>query len=171
MPINLGGTPELIPGWTSTPFGARVTVANPPAQVAPDAIDGILEGYTERWDTTSWIANLNLSPASVYQVGIAGDSTSPGSWAQTADAVIAEDVDTTETLIDVTSTDTWTTSPGGEWIVLGGEVMSLDAVSGSAPNWTFTVTRSVNGVVKSHFTTSPAKLRAVRIYRPAVAVY
>lgn len=167
MPINLGGTPELITGWTSTPFGARVTVANPPAQVAPDLIDSILEGYTERWDSVSWAANLNLSPASIYQVGVAGDTTTAGSWAQTTDAVLAEDLDTTETAIDVTSTDDWTNaSPAGEPLVFGGEVVALDAVSGSAPNWTFTVRRSQNGAVKSHSAGAP-----VRVHRPLVAAY
>jgi hypothetical protein len=166
LPINLGGTPDLIPGWLATPLGARITVANPPPEMAPDTIDAIVEGYTQRWDTVSWVASLNTSPASIYQVGVAGDATTTGSWAQTSDAVAAEELDTTETSIDVTSTDTWTTSPAGELIRFGGEVASLTAVSGSAPNWTFTVVRSVNGVIKSHAAGTP-----IRVHRPAVAVY
>lgn len=171
LPINLAGTPDLIPGWLSTPLGSRVNVANPPPEMTPATIDAVIEGYTQRWDTVSWVASMNTSPASIYQVGVAGDATTDGSWAQTSDAELAEDLDTTETSIEVTSTDTWTTTPAGELIVFGGEVVSLDAVSGSAPNWTFTVMRSVNGVIKSHSTASPAHLRAVRVYRPAVAVY
>lgn len=171
LAINLAGTPDLIPGWLSTPLGSRVNVANPPPEMTPATIDAVIEGYTQRWDTVSWVASMNTSPASIYQVGVAGDATTDGSWAQTSDAELAEDLDTTETSIEVTSTDTWTTTPAGELIVFGGEVVSLDAVSGSAPNWTFTVMRSVNGVIKSHSTASPAHLRAVRVYRPAVAVY
>lgn len=171
LPVNMGRTPELIPEWLTVGVGDRIQALNPPTQVAPDAIDGIVEGGAKRWNTVDWEGYLNVGPASIYQVGIAGDSTTNGAWAQTSDAEYAEDIDDTETSIEVTSTDTWTTTPAGQLIVFGGEVCSLDAVSGSAPNWTFTVTRSVNGVVKSHSLTSPAHLRAVRVYRPAVAVY
>jgi hypothetical protein len=135
--------------------------------MAPDNIDAILEGYTERWDQRSWVVSLNTSPARPYQVGAAGDSTTSGAWAQTSDAVLAEDLDTTETAIDITSTDDWSNAdPGGEPLAIGGEVVALTAVSGSAPNWKLTVTRSVNGTVKSHSAGA-----SVRVHRPLVAVY
>lgn len=167
IPLNFGRTPDLISAWTGARLNDRVTVASPPAQMAPDAIDVIIEGYSERWDQRSWSASLNTSPARPYQTGVAGDSSISGAWAQTSDAVLAEDLDTTETAVDITSTDDWAdASPGGEPLVIGGEVVALTAVSGSAPNWTLTVTRSVNGTVKSHSAGAP-----VRVHRPLVAVY
>ena len=165
--INLAKNPELIPSWTALNFGARMGVANLMTQADTSSLDLIVEGHREHWNSREWTATMNTSPALVYEVGIAGDSTSPGAWAQTSDAVLAEDLDTTETAIDVTSAEDWTNAdPAGEPLIVGGEVVALTAVAGTAPNWTFTVTRSLNDIVKAHTTGAP-----VRVLNPAVAVY
>lgn len=65
--IGLHNSPDLIDTWCALPFGARVTVANPPTQT-PAAIDQVLEGWSETWDDTLWNADLNLAPSSTYKV-------------------------------------------------------------------------------------------------------
>jgi hypothetical protein len=76
-------------------------------------------------------------------------------------AVTAEALDTTETGVDINA------GAGPDWvyeadfdIVFGGEKVTVTAVSamaGTFPNrtCTLTVTRSVNGIVKSHATGAP----------------
>jgi hypothetical protein len=60
--------PSLIEQWCAMPFGARVSIANPPSQVAPDALDLVVEGWAERWDPLTWGAVMNTSPAQAYTV-------------------------------------------------------------------------------------------------------
>lgn len=81
LDISMHGTPELIPGWLNLPFGARVRVVNPPDPMASTTIDAFIEGYGETWDTRSWTAQLNTSPASPYTVGIWDDPVL-GIWDQ-----------------------------------------------------------------------------------------
>jgi len=63
-----------------------------------------------------------------------------------------------------TSSADWDTSlsGGGLYIKIGGEVMQVTAISGASSPQTFTVVRSVNGIVKTH-----ASGAAVHVAYPA----
>jgi hypothetical protein len=82
----------------------------------------------------------------------------------TSQTVLASSATTTATSLSVTVSDAegWTDDDGSFTAVLGGEQVTVTAVSGTAPSQTLTVTRSVNGVVKAHAAGSP-----VQLYRPA----
>lgn len=74
------------------------------------------------------------------------------------------------TTFDVAVTDgpLWTTD-SGEFpfdVMVGGEVMTVTAVSGASSPQTFTVTRAVNGITKSHSTGTD-----VRLAQPAIISY
>ncbi len=59
----------------------------------------------------------------------------------------------------------WTTT-AGDWpfdIEVGGERMTVTAVTGTSSPQTFTVTRSVNSVVKSQYAGTD-----VRLFQPAI---
>lgn len=173
LKLRFARMPELIQTWTALPFGARLTVANPPSQADPGNIDAVIEGWTERWDPVTWEATLNTSPASVYRVAVYGDS---GTRYDSRATTLAEDLDTTETGVDVTVASGnvgWITTathptkfppytPGID-IGIGGEQMTVTAiVSTGGGNYTFTVTRSVNGITKAHSSGA-----SVRLWRPA----
>lgn len=134
--FHLHGAPDLIPGWLSTFLGHRVTVANPPNPMNPYTIDAVIEGFSYRWDEVSWTAVLNTSPASPYMVGIAGDSTTPGSWPQTGDSTqlqteLASGGTLATAMIDgpLFSTDAADLAASPLSIVVGGEVMPVSEIS------------------------------------------
>jgi len=82
-------------------------------------------------------------------------------------STLAEDLTTGETDVDV-ATPTgplWSHDDGDFDILVGGERMTVTAVAGAASPQTFTCTRSVNQVVKTHLTGA-----AVELFQPAVYV-
>jgi len=102
-------------------------------------------------------------PASVQVVGIYDDSRfryhSDGS-------TISEDLTTTETDVSVATASgpLWSHADGDFDIVIGGERMTVTAISGTTSPQTFTVTRSVNGIVKEHSSGSTVDLFQPTIY-------
>ncbi len=167
--IRLHGTPDLIPSWVAMPFGGRMTAANPPSQVAPDTIDAVLEGWSERWDPFTWVADLNTSPFSPYLTGVlaadAGD-TDTHLLVLTPDTLtLAADVSTSDVTWSINSSPIWTVDPEAfpRLIWWEGEVIRLTNCTGGSAPQTWTVVRSVNGVVKAHLANSSG-----RFYRPGV---
>ncbi|MFD0469939.1 hypothetical protein ACFQ0B_17595 [Nonomuraea thailandensis] len=105
---------------------------------------------------------LNCSPESPYQVGTYDGTARYEPY----DTVLNEPLDTTETGVDITTATgpLWSTTSTGYQIIIGGEVMTVTAVGAAAGTvQTLTVTRSVNGVVKSH-----ASGAEVRMFQPAI---
>lgn len=169
IPIRLHATPDLIPSWAAMPFGGRVTAANPPSQVAPDTIDAIREGWSERWDPFTWVAELNTSPYTPYRVGtLAADvgDTAETTLILTPDTLtLAADVSTTDVTWSINSSPIWTVAAESfpRYIWWEGEVVRLDVCTGASAPQTWTVVRSINGVSKAHLANSTG-----RIYRPGV---
>lgn len=169
IPIKLHGSPDVIPAWLATPLGSRVTIDNPPAGLPPDQIDLVLEGYTERWDTVSWDVSLNTSPASAYRVGVYGTAPTVSRY-DSANSALSAAVGTSDTSLTVA-----TEAGHAPWITtasyasqfpfdigIGGEQIAVTGIVSATSPQTFTVTRGVNGVSKSH--DSGAQ---VRLWQPA----
>jgi hypothetical protein len=105
----------------------------------------MVEAITENVSPASWTVEYTCSPAGPYTVGVLGEGV-----ACSDDSELAAAINDSTTSITVTTT-------GKEWvdtelpwdITIGGERMTVTAISGTAPQ-TFTVTRAVNGVEKSH---------------------
>lgn len=121
-----------------------------------DAIRQLVRGYNETWTGHRFTYGINASPASPYDVAeLDGDMR-----LDSGSSTLNEDLDTTETGVDVATSlvhDLWATTAAnpGEFpfdIIIGGERMTVTAITGSTSPQTFTVTRSVNGVVKTHST-------------------
>jgi hypothetical protein len=113
-----------------------------------DQVRQIARGYSEVFDTARMHkVSFNTAPASSYDVAIIGDAVF--GLIDSATTTLNEDLTTTETGVD-----TVTSGAGGSWsstavpydVIVAGERMTVTAVSGA----TLTVTRSVNGVVKTH---------------------
>lgn len=150
--------------------GDALRITNPPTFAgAPDDIRQLLAGWTETITNHRWQVSATGIPATPYDVGVYNDegdflTESPGSRYSPDTCLLAEDLTTTETGADVTTTGAlWTAAdqPFDLWI--GGERATVTAVTGASNPQTLTLTRSVNGVVKTH----PSGAE-VRLWQPAV---
>lgn len=145
----------------------RLTVSNLPDWLPPGDISQICLGIQEQLDQFEHRITFNGQPESPYRVAEA-DSDSFGKC-DTDGSELAVNISTTATsfLVEVTEGPLWVTD-AGEFpfgIVVGGEEMTVTAISGVASPQTFTIgARSVNGVVKAHADGSD-----LRLARPAVA--
>jgi hypothetical protein len=156
----------LIPAWTALGTGARIQVTNPPDQITSDPIDVFIEGRTERVDQVTWTAQLNTTPASAYEAFVLDAAGNRGRLDLTA--TLDADITTTATSLSLAtpSSDPLITVDAADCpfdVEIGGERITVTAVSGGSSPQTATVTRSVNTVVKAH--TAGA---TVRLWQPGV---
>ncbi len=137
--------------------GGLVTITNPPAWLPPDDITQLAQGFVETLAAFERVIEINGVPASPWTVGVYDNAFNYSSDGSTLTADI--DATTTSFQVSTPSGPLWMTL--AEWassgtapfnIRVGGEVMLVDAngTSGSTSPQTFTVHRSINGVVKSH---------------------
>ncbi|MDG4531601.1 hypothetical protein [Streptomyces sp. AV19] len=132
--------------------GDRIVITDPPTWLPPDNISLIILGSSETIDHFEHRITLNCAPASPYEIGILNSAAH--ARLDTAGSALAAAVDSTATNVSVTTTTgpVWTTDSAEMPfdVQVGGEAMTVTAISGASSPQTFTVTRSVNGVVKSH---------------------
>jgi hypothetical protein len=171
MSVNLASTVgrTLIDQWTALPYGARVNVANPLDTYTPYAVDAFIEGSSEHIEFFAWDVLFNTSPASgfaVYQVGATSKNLGR---VDSGTSTVAADPGTAGTSLSVAFTGArWVDSATypGQFpfdINVGGEQMTVTAITGTSSPQTFTVTRSVNLAVLSHVAGT-----AVSLWRPSV---
>lgn len=147
-------------------IGDRLVVTDAPAWLPPGDIQQIAQGFTESLGQYEWAIEVNCTPASVWDVAVWDDSSGPGEARYSSDGTTTtEDLTTTETGVDVTTPTgpVWSSTGVPFDIVIGGERMTVTAVTGVGTNQIFTVTRSVNGVVKTH-----ASGAVVALYKPGI---
>jgi hypothetical protein len=139
--------------------GDRLTVAHPPSWLPPDAISQLVQGYVETFTAFAHDVTLNCSPASPYEIAVYGTDRY-----DTAGSALNSGCTSTATSISVKTTlgPVWTQAAGDMPfdIAVGGEQMTVTAISGASSPQTFTVTRSVNGLVKAHVTDEDVRLYA-----------
>jgi hypothetical protein len=139
-------------------LGDTVLLADLPSWMPPDDVPELIQGYTETLSKFLWEMRFDCTPAGPYrQVPVLGlDSLVPRLDATTHTASNSLTTTSTSlTLVTASGSARWVDSatyPSSfpMEIVIGGEVMSLTAVTGTSSPQTGTVTRSVNGIVKSH---------------------
>lgn len=152
--ISLVDRPSLIPGWLACDLGSRIQIINQPAHlVGFDDADLILLGYEETLDAVTWKVTLNLAPSRIHRPSALAPSTDPptGRLVSTT-CTLHSDVDDDDTSWQIDSTPLFVTS-GGQFpqdVLIDGERVTVSNCSGSSSPQTWTVVRSVNGVVKSH---------------------
>ncbi len=133
-------------------------------------------GSNENLGRFQWDITFNTSSARPFEVGQIGyddgiglsdgDEDLRGARIDTDNTTLNEDLTTTETDVTVTSasgyiwtldSDDWNASlnGGGLYISIGGEIMQVTNITGGSSPQTFTVTRSINGIVKTHLTGAP----------------
>lgn len=146
-------------------IGDRMVINNPPPWMPPDAISQIVQGYSETLGVFEHDMVLNCSPESPYRVGILDDAVL--GHEDTDGSTLANDYPLgTETALLVatkgaaTGSPLWTTSAGDFPfdIAVGGERMTVTNITGASSPQTFTVTRSINTVVKSQTNNTDVRL-------------
>jgi hypothetical protein len=151
-------------------IGDRVVVTNPPAWLPPEDISQAVQGYTETIHPFAPLVDLNCTPESPWSVGeyesAAGDPTKYSSDGST----LSSSATATATSLSVATASgpLWTTD-GAQVpfdVMVAGERITVTAISGASSPQTFTVTRSVNGVLKAHDSGE-----TVALFSPAIFTY
>jgi hypothetical protein len=155
----------------SLDVGDRLVITGMPSHLPPDNVQQIAQGFTEYLANFERAITVNCTPASVWSVGVYASTAVSGagqSKYSSDGTVTTEALDTTETGIDIStpSGPVWTNT-AAEFpfdVMIGGERITVAGITGTGPAQVMTpVTRSVNGVVKSH-----ASGVAVALFAPAV---
>lgn len=150
-------------------LGHRLTVANLPDWMPPEDVSQLIVGYTEVFD--QFIHNITFvcTPESPYQVGVLVTPTTAG----VTSSRFGSNATTVNTTLSVTGTSMsvaiesgktiWSTTANDFDIMVGGERMTVTSVSGASSPQTFTVTRAVNGISKTH-----AVGEKVKLFKPTI---
>jgi hypothetical protein len=129
-------------------------------------VDTLLEGYKETLDGWTWQIGINASPAGPWDVGVRGDDELGKRDDVNTESSGAIDSDDASIAINSVFGAVWTTDAGEYPIMLniGGEQVEAGGAVNFAGIHVFSpVTRSVNGVVKSHPSGTP-----IRLWRPTI---
>ncbi|MEU0761576.1 hypothetical protein ABZ351_18115 [Streptomyces microflavus] len=153
--VWLHAATHLIDDVLAMDIGDRLTIANPPPWLPPGVIDQHMLGYTETLGPVEWTLAMNCAPAGPWQVGAVADPVR--GRVDTSGSELAADVTASSPTLSVavTAGRPWITSSAfpAEFpfdVQLGGEIVTVTAITGGSSPQTFTVTRAVNGVVKPH---------------------
>jgi len=139
--------PQIIQAWLSS----VISIANLPAWLAPGGALLSVCGYTEVIGPYDWKITFVCAPAGALALGELDQGRLDES-----DSVLAADITSSATTLTASwGTVRWvvTASEPAEFpydIFIGGERMTVTAATGTGSPQSFTVTRSVNGVIKSH---------------------
>jgi hypothetical protein len=131
--------------------GDLLTIANPPAWMPPEVIQQLIVGRTEVITPFTWSIAWNTVPALPYFIGIVGDPVY--SRPDTDGSMLAAAATSAATTLLVSPTGTgyplWTTKAADFPfdVFVAGERVTVTGISGTAAPQTFTVVRSVNGIV------------------------
>ena len=139
--------------------GAFVDIASPPAWLPPGDIKQIVSGVTERLGGYTYELAWNCAPELPYEVAaVATGSSASDTRADTDASALYAPVTTTATSLQVMTLAAnanyplWTTAAADFPfdIAINGERITVTNITGTTSPQTFTVTRSVNGVVLAH---------------------
>lgn len=120
--------PGLVREAITLTIGDRIVVEDPPLWVPPDPISQIVQGYTEKLGQFQHDITWNLAPESPYRVAIYDDTESRYSSDGT-EAAIAHDSTTAALVVVTPSGPTWTDEDGDFDVMVGGERMTVTAVT------------------------------------------
>ena len=146
-------------------IGDRLVIANPPAWLPPGQVSQLIQGAAETAMLRTFTEGWNGVPASPYNVAITDDLVY--GRADTDGSTLHANLGTTGGFgVDTAAGfPLWTTS-GADFpfdVIMGGEQITVSAISAGPTPQNFTVTRSVNGVVKSHVAGED-----VRLFTPVI---
>jgi hypothetical protein len=147
--LNLARNTSMIATWGAASAFPRVTIANEPSQVRGNAVDVIVEGFTETLGPYGWDVTLNCSPASAWSVGVVDDDVLGRADTDGAQLRAEPNPAATTLLVDVIAGPRITTDPTQLPVLVSagtGEDMRITNVTGTSNPQTLTVVRGLNGV-------------------------
>lgn len=158
--VQLHTATHLIDEVLALDIGDLATLTDLPAWLPPDDVALLVQGTTTVLDQYTWDITLDCTPGSPWQVGVADQGR-----ADTSGTTLSGALSSTSLVVNVLTTS------GPRWvdsatypsdfpfdIVVGGEVMRVTSCVGTTTAQTFGVTRSINGIVKSHLHQAPVSL-------------
>lgn len=169
LDLNLAHSSGLRADWLTCAVGSRITVDNPPSVASSTSLDLFIEGFAEVLSWRVWRVALNCSPARPWITAVvdgAGTAVEPVWRLTSATSTLASGISSSATSLSVAtaSAPLWTTTEVPFDIEVGGEQLTVSAISGASSPQTFTISaRAVNGITKSHLSGATVKL-----WRPAV---
>lgn len=169
--IMLHNNPELIPEVLTIREGDVIQITNGPDFLEPGPFNLMVQGFEETIKERSWEITFSCSPADPWTVGVVGDTILGRPDTDTSELASGVSSSATSFSVAVTAGPLWITSAVFPThfpldAMVGGERVSVSAISGAASPQTFTVARSVNGIVKAH--SAGASLSLAEPMRPAL---
>jgi hypothetical protein len=170
IPLNLARseiTATLYWALLDADIGDYAQIENLLAQISYDPVNQLVWEVTEALGGFHYTLTWCGVPESPYEVAIIGDAVY--GRADTDGASLAAAVSATATTLSVATTGPsgilWTTAAADFPfdVNIGGEQITVTNITGSSSPQTFTVTRSVNGVVKAQ-----AADADVRLWTPSI---
>jgi hypothetical protein len=165
--VELNANPGLAAAVAALRVGHRLALTNLPDHLSVDDASLVIEGWSEVIETYGRVITFNCSPEApwrvlVYQAAAGATPHKYDAGGSTLSALVTSTA-TSLSVATATGHPLWTTTAGemGFDIECEGERMTVSAISGAASPQTFTVVRSVNGVVKGH----PAGA-VIRLWQP-----
>ncbi len=155
---ELTGNDPVFAAVVTLELGNTILLDEMPVWLGPDDVPVLVEGYTEALGKFTWDMVFNCITAGPYEaVPILGSDVSPARLDANTNTIGGTMTTTATTVSFVTPAGSarWvdTTNYAAEFpmnVVIAGEVMTLTAITGTSSPQTPTLTRSVNGVVKTH---------------------
>lgn len=148
--LNFARNPGLLTYWRSRQYGFRFAATTGLAQVAGSEPDVIAEGFQAELHPDGWTVTLNCSGASPWDVAVLDDADAR---LDTAGCELTAPATLTSSawLVTTTAGPAWNPSaPLPILVKCEGELMLITGISGAGPAQNLTMTRSINGVVKTH---------------------
>jgi hypothetical protein len=144
----------LIKAIRSLGVDDRFDIVRPKIGQSPDNIRQLARGYVLTLGQMTYKVAINSGPESPYHIAVIEDAGSRyDSDASTLSAGVTSSATSWVVAVaDVTEGGLWTTTAGDFPFDLrcDGEVVTVTNITGATSPQTFTVTRSINGVVKAH---------------------
>src|SRR5215469_1429592 len=164
--LNRTETPVAV---AALDVGDYLQITGTPAWLPPPPVRQLCAGFAETlFPLPYWHLEVNGIPELPYETAQAGTGAADSAHADTAGSQLTAAITSSATSFQVTTTlgPVWTQA-GANFpfdIVIDREQMTVSAITGAASPQTFTVTRSVNGVVAAHLINAP-----VSLYRKPIA--
>lgn len=157
LTLDLYANPDLFADWLDCDVGSRIVITDPPAEdFGPDDLDLIIVGEKPSLDAATGMVTVYCEPFEPYRVqqltNTPPDDDLLDGWLIPDSCSLAADVTSTATSWSVNIDPLMTTSADDFpcRVSVDGEEVWVTACSGASSPQTWTVTRSVNGVVKAH---------------------
>lgn len=162
--VSLFNSPMLESEALNVALDDRATIDNLPPDIIPDQVTQLIRGYVESLNDYDHDLIFTCEPESPYRVGIVGQA---GHQVDAADSSL-----TGGPYSSGATSLTVATAGGGRWVTgavsidldIAGEQVRVTNITGATSPQTFTVTRSLNGVVKGQVSGNRVRLaRPVKV--------